>query len=98
MSLGFTCPKSEGNYGTWYQWSVNKCLDTGVRITLVWVTGDPHPFITFYYGNTGCGVFKGGIQNYKGFWLKNNCSQTKLLNFLSLTFFHNINFLIHFIF
>ena len=20
-----------------------KCLDTGVRITLVWVTGDPHP-------------------------------------------------------
>ena len=45
MSLGFTCPKSEGNYGTWYQWSVNKCLDTGVRITLVWVTGDPHPQI-----------------------------------------------------
>ena len=43
MSRGFTCPKSEGNYGTWYQWSVNKCLDTGVRITLVWVTGDPHP-------------------------------------------------------
>ena len=43
MSLGFTCPKSEGNYDTWYQWSVNKCLDTGVWITLVWVTGDPHP-------------------------------------------------------
>ena len=24
------------------------------------------------YGNTGCGVFKGGIQNQKGFWLKIN--------------------------
>ena len=23
------------------------------------------------YGNTGCGVFKGGIQNYKGFLAKN---------------------------
>jgi hypothetical protein len=22
------------------------------------------------YGNTGCGVFKGGIQNKKGFWLR----------------------------
>ena len=43
MSLGFTCPKSEGNYGTWYQWSENKCRDTSVRITLVWVTGDTHP-------------------------------------------------------
>ena len=43
MSLGFTCPKSEGNYGNWYQWSENKCRDTSVRITLVWVTGDTHP-------------------------------------------------------
>ena len=37
--------------------------------------------------HTGCGVFKGGIQNYKGFWLKINCNQTKLLkqtNALSL--------------
>ena len=33
------------------------------------------------YGNTGCGVFKGGIQNLKGFWLKINCSQMKLLYF-----------------
>ena len=32
------------------------------------------------YGNTGCGVIKGGIQNYKGFWLKTNCSQIKSLN------------------
>ena len=34
-----------------------------------------------WYGNPGCGVFKGGIQNYKGFWLKNNCCQMKVLNF-----------------
>ena len=34
----------------------------------------------------------------KGFWLKINCSQTKLLNLLLLEFFHNINFIIHFIF
>ena len=33
------------------------------------------------YVNTGCGVFKGGIQNKKGFWLKINCSQMKSLNF-----------------
>ena len=33
------------------------------------------------YGNTGCGVFKGGIQNYKCFWLKINCIQLKLPNF-----------------
>jgi hypothetical protein len=31
------------------------------------------------YGNTGCGVFKGRIQNYKGFWLKINCGQTLLI-------------------
>ena len=30
------------------------------------------------YGNTGCGVFKGRIQNYIGFWLKINCRQTTL--------------------
>ena len=34
-----------------------------------------------HYGNTGCGVFNGGIQSQKGFWLKINCSQMKLLNF-----------------
>ena len=26
------------------------------------------------YGNTGCGVFKGGIQIWKCFWLTINCS------------------------
>ena len=31
-------------------------------------------FPSMYYGNTGCGVFKGGIQNWKVFWLKINCS------------------------
>ena len=35
-------------------------------------------FIT--YGITGCGVFKAGIQNWKGFCIKINCSQMKLLN------------------
>ena len=25
------------------------------------------------YGNTGCGVFKTGRQNQKGFWIKINC-------------------------
>ena len=34
-----------------------------------------------HYGNTGCGVFKRGMQNWKGFWLKINCSQRKLPNF-----------------
>ena len=33
------------------------------------------------YGITGCGVFKAGIQNWKGFWIKINYSQRKLLNF-----------------
>ena len=33
------------------------------------------------YGITGCGVFKAGIQNWKGFCIKINCSQIKLLNF-----------------
>ena len=34
-----------------------------------------------YYGIPGCGVFKGGIQNQKYFWLKINCIQMKLPNF-----------------
>ena len=38
---------------------------------------------TLYYGNTGCGVFKAGIQTQKGFWLKINCSQMKSLNFVN---------------
>ena len=35
---------------------------------------------TVFYGNTGCGVFKGCILNLKGFWLKINFSQIKLSN------------------
>ena len=34
-----------------------------------------------HYGIPGCGVFKGGIQNQKGFWLKINYIQMKLPNF-----------------
>ena len=37
------------------------------------------------YGITGCGVFKTGIQNWKGFCIKINCSQMKLLNFENWT-------------
>jgi hypothetical protein len=37
--------------------------------------------IHFSYGNIHCGVFKGGMQNDKGFGLKINCSQMKSLNF-----------------
>ena len=37
------------------------------------------------YGITGCGVFKAGIQNWKGFCIKINCSQMKLLNFENWT-------------
>ena len=33
------------------------------------------------YGISGCGVFKAGIQNKKGFWLKINCIQMKIPNF-----------------
>ena len=33
------------------------------------------------YGITGCGFFKAGIQNWKGFFIKINCSQMKLLDF-----------------
>ena len=67
MSLGFTCPKSEGNYGTWYQWSVNKCLDTSVRKTLVWVTGDPHPKIEYVTKNYIFGLkmmMKSGLEKF----------------------------------
>ena len=37
------------------------------------------------YEITGCGVFKAGIQNWKGFCIKINCSQMKLLNFENWT-------------
>ena len=38
-----------------------------------------------YYGITGCGIFKAGIQNWEGFCIKINCSQMKLLNFENWT-------------
>ena len=37
------------------------------------------------HGITGCGIFKAGIQNWKGFCIKINCSQMKLLNFENWT-------------
>jgi hypothetical protein len=39
-----------------------------------WVFVQPvlNSTLVHYYGNTGSGVFKGGIQNLKGFWLKIN--------------------------
>ena len=40
---------------------------------------------TEHYGITGCEVFNAGIQNWKGFCLKINCSQMKLLNFENWT-------------
>ena len=46
-----------------------------------------HSQIYYYvkYGITGCGVFKPGIQNWKGFCIKINCTQMKLLNFENWT-------------
>ena len=43
------------------------------------------PMIYYQYGITGCGVFKAGIQNWKGFCIRINCSQMKLLNFENWT-------------
>ena len=37
------------------------------------------------YGISGCGIFKAGIQNWKGFCIKIICSQMKLLNFENWT-------------
>ena len=37
------------------------------------------------YGITGCGIFKAGIQNWKGFCIKINRSQMKILNFENWT-------------
>ena len=42
---------------------------------------NPDVLIQVHYGISGCGVFKTGIQNQKGFWLKTNCIQMKLPNF-----------------
>ena len=44
-------------------------------------TGNDKSLMNGGYGSTGCGVFKGGIQNQKGFGLKINCIQMKLPNF-----------------
>ena len=40
---------------------------------------------TYRYGITGCRVFEAEIQNWKGFCIKINCSQIKLLNFENWT-------------
>ena len=46
---GFNCHwalnvrKQMSKYPTSHVFTERKCLDTGVGITLVWVTGDPHP-------------------------------------------------------
>ena len=42
-------------------------------------------FDLLQYGITGGGVFKAGIQNWKGFCIRINCSQMKLLNFENWT-------------
>jgi len=62
---------------TKYACAVPKNLGVGVDF-LPCSEGD---FLTAHYGIPGCGVFKGGIQNKKGFWLKINCIQMKLPNF-----------------
>ena len=36
------------------------------------------------YGSTGCGVFKGGIQNYRGFLAKNQLQSNKITEFCEL--------------
>ena len=41
--------------------------------------------VAMEYGITGCEVFKAGIQNWKRFSIKINCSQMKLLNFENWT-------------
>ena len=41
-----------------------------------------HNFL-LHYDNSGCGVFKRGIQNKKDVWLKINFGQMKLLNWSS---------------
>ena len=43
------------------------------------------PAVGAQYGITGCGVFKAGIQNWKGFCIKINYSQMKLSNFENWT-------------
>ena len=52
-----------------------RALSRSVQLEAVHLEASMYP----NYGNTGCGVFKGRIQNYKGFWLKINCGQTLLI-------------------
>ena len=41
----------------------------------------PYQNLHVHYGNTGCGVFKRGVQNQKDFCLRINILKEKLLNF-----------------
>ena len=76
-------------------WSDVSILEAGLQcmeILLKEEVGDWQFFINTVgsalpgrYGITSCGVFKAGIQNWKGFCIKNNCSQMKLLNFENWT-------------
>jgi hypothetical protein len=59
------------------KFAVHLCVLSRHSVEIMWV------WMYSYCGNTGCGVFKGGIQNYKGFWLKINCSQMKLPNLVN---------------
>ena len=67
--------------GKWPHENRTSCYELPAKVS------DTHSFLItliyyhHHYGNTGCGVFKGGIQNWKGFWLKKQHTQRKLLNF-----------------
>ena len=71
-------------------WNVrDRRLDDWFMMSSIWPTVTLCVFywycsIVLGYTNTGCGVFNGWIQNYKGFWLKINGSQMKSLNFVSV--------------
>ena len=68
------------------------CVDSYQKVDMRTLTFDVPPqevrqfvlyFIllsTYIYGITGCGIFKAGMQNWKGFCIKINCCQMKLLN------------------
>ena len=40
--------------------------------SLLLLKNTPEKFTTLHYGNRGCGIFKGGIQNWKGFCIRIN--------------------------
>ena len=44
-------------------------------------TAENSCYLYVRYGNTGCGVFKRGIQNWKDFLPKNQHTERKLLSF-----------------